>query len=63
MKRKDTNSKPVVTRDMPSRGEGVMETYHFPKVGNIQASSLAEAQVKAEAKRKALNSNNEDNKN
>ena len=61
MKRKDTNSKAVVTRDMPSKGEGTLETYHFPKVGNIQATSLAEAQVKAQAKLKALNSETKDN--
>lgn len=56
MKRKDTNSKAVVTRDMPSKGEGMLTTYSFPKYGlSVEATSLPEAQAKAEAKFKALN--------
>lgn len=61
MKSKDTNSKAVVTRDMPSKGEGTLQTYHFPKVGNIQATSLAEAQVKAKAKAEAITKKTNDN--
>lgn len=55
---KKQSNKPAVTRDMPSRGEGVKTTYTFAKLGGIsvQASTHAEAQVKAEAKFKALNS-------
>ena len=58
MKRKDnTKTKGVVTRDMPSKGEGALTTYDFPslKVSGIRATSLQEAQLKAEAKAKALN--------
>lgn len=60
MKSKDTKTnktKGVVTRDMPSKGESAMTTYDFPslKVSGIRATSLQEAQLKAEAKAKALN--------
>lgn len=58
MKSKDTNSK-VVTRDMPSKGEGSLQDYFFPKLKvTVQATSLQEAQIKAEAKAKALSNNN-----
>lgn len=55
------DNKAVVTRDMPSKGEGQLTTYSFPKLGvSVEATSLQEAQVKAEAKHKAINSKDND---
>ena len=57
MKSKDnTKTRGVVTRDMPSKGEGALTTYEFTSLKvTVQATSLQEAQIKAEAKAKALN--------
>lgn len=52
---KSENNK-AVTRDIQTKGEDMVQTYTFPKYGfSVEASSLPEAQAKADAKYKALN--------
>lgn len=51
-----SENKKVMTRDIQTKGEDMVQTYNFPKYGfSVEASSLSEAQAKAEAKNKALN--------
>lgn len=57
--KKASNNKPV-TRDVHTKGEDVLTSYEFPRLGvTVQAASMAEAQAKAEAKAKKLNSKSE----
>lgn len=60
---KSKANKQPVTRDVHSKGEGVLTTYTFPKLGvTVQAATLAEAQAKAEAKAKKVTSKSESSK-
>lgn len=58
MKKLDTKSnknKLATTRDMPSKGSDALRSYTFPKLKvTVQATSLAEAQLKADAKAEKL---------
>lgn len=57
--KKASNNKPV-TRDVHTKGDDVLTTYEFPRLGvTVQAATMAEAQAKAEAKAKKIKSKGE----